>query len=101
MTSVPGDVGGLLANVNRWVGQIGLPPVDQSLLEKYTTPITLAGEPAHLIEAYGQEQGLLAGALFLQKEAWFFKLQGDQVLAKKEKENFTSFLQSIALKAQP
>ena len=98
VTSFPGDVGGLLANVNRWVGQIGLPPVDQSLLEKYTTPITLAGEPAHLIEAYGQEQGLLAGALFLKKEAWFFKLQGDQVLAKKEKENFTAFLQSIALK---
>ena len=98
VTSFPGDVGGLLANVNRWVGQIGLAPIDQSSLEKYTTPITLAGEPAHLIEAYGQEQGLLAGALFLKKEAWFFKLQGDQVLAKKEKENFTAFLQSIALK---
>ena len=98
VTSFPGDVGGLLANVNRWVGQIGLSPVDQSSLGQYCSSITLNGQPGHLIEAFGPDQGLLAGALFLEKEAWFFKLQGDRELAESEKSNFTSFLQSITLK---
>ena len=36
ITSSPGDVGGLLANVNRWIGQIDLPPInDASLPGKY------------------------------------------------------------------
>src|SRR5690606_18990816 len=33
ITRFPGRVGGELANINRWRGQMGLPPVDESELE--------------------------------------------------------------------
>lgn len=98
VTTFPGDVGGLLANVNRWVGQIELSPVNQSSLEKYCSPLTIAGNSGHFIEAYGEKDALLAGALFLEKESWFFKLLGNRTLAEKEKENFITFLHSIAPK---
>ena len=99
VTTFPGDVGGLLANVNRWVGQIELSPVSQSSLEKYCTPFTIAGNSGHFIEAYGEKEAVLAGALFLEKESWFFKLLGNKSLAEKEKENFIMFLHSISPKS--
>jgi len=98
VTTFPGDVGGLLANVNRWIGQIDLSPVKQSSLEKYCTPFTIAGNSGHFIEAYGEKEAVLAGALFLEKESWFFKLLGNKSLAEKEKDNFIMFLHSIAPK---
>src|SRR5262245_57922103 len=32
VTAFPGDSGGMLANINRWRGQIGLAPVDEAQL---------------------------------------------------------------------
>ena len=95
VTSFPGDVGGLLANLNRWLGQIGLSPVGQDNLKQYCTQLSFAGHSGHMVEAYGKEQGLFAGVLFLESESWFFKLQGNKKLAKREKANFSQFLQSI------
>lgn len=99
VTTFPGDVGGLLANVNRWIGQIDLSPVNKSSLEKYCTPFTIAGNSGHFIEAYGEKEAVLAGVLFLKKESWFFKLLGNKSLAKKEKDNFIVFLHSISPKS--
>jgi hypothetical protein len=99
VTTFPGDVGGLLANVNRWIGQIDLSPVNQSSLEKYCTPFAIAGNSGHFIEAYGENDAVLAGALFLEKESWFFKLIGNRSLAEKEKDNFIMFLHSISPKS--
>ena len=99
VTTFPGDVGGLLANVNRWVGQIELSPVNKTSLEKYCKPFIIAGNSGHFIEAYGEKDALLAGALFLEKESWFFKLLGIRDLAEKEKKNFLEFLHSIAPKS--
>lgn len=95
ITTFPGDVGGLLANVNRWIGQINLPPVDTKNLSKYRSALTIADQQGHLIEALGEQQGLLAGVLFLEKESWFFKLIGDTELVEKERSNFLSFVKSI------
>ena len=100
VTSFPGDVGGLLANVNRWIGQIDLAPIQKASLEQYCSSITLAGNSAHLVEAYGEEKAVLAGTLFLEKESWFFKLIGNRTLAEKEKSNFISFLNSISLQGE-
>lgn len=42
ITRFPGDVGGMLANVNRWRGQVGLGPVTEAdlpdLLERFSIP---------------------------------------------------------------
>ena len=100
VTSFPGDVGGLLANVNRWIGQIDLAPIQKASLDQYCSSIILAGTSAHLVEAYGKDKAVLAGTLFLEKESWFFKLIGNRTLAEKEKSNFISFLNSISLRGE-
>ncbi len=100
VTSFPGNVGGLLANVNRWIGQIDLPPVNQSSINQYCNERTLAGNAGHLVEAYGKEKAVLAGILFLESESWFFKLIGDRQLAEKEKTHFIDFIDSVVLKAE-
>ena len=99
VSSFPGDVGGLLANVNRWIGQIDLAPVSQSSIEQYCSAKSFAGHQGHFVEAYGKEKAVLAGILFLEKESWFFKLIGERTLAKSEKGSFISFLDSISKKS--
>ena len=100
VSSFPGVVGGLLANVNRWIGQVDLAPVSQSSIDQYCSTKTFAGHQGHFVEAYGKEKAVLAGILFLEKESWFFKLIGDRTLAEKEKNSFTRFLDSISLEAE-
>ena len=95
ITTFPGDVGGLLGNVNRWIGQINLPPVDTKNLSKYRSALTIADQQGHLIEALGEQQGLLAGVLFLEKESWFLNSLVIPNLLKKKGSNFLSFVKSI------
>ena len=61
ITSFPGDVGGLLANVNRWLGQIGLPPTDQKT-SQIRPPVEVAGLPAQLVKPI-PDQALYAAIL--------------------------------------
>ena len=96
ITSFPGDVGGLLANVNRWLGQIGLPPTDQENLPKFVRPVEVAGLPAQLVEASSQDQALFAAILIKDDRSWFFKMTGSASLAAKEKEGFLSLLDSVS-----
>lgn len=95
VTSFPGDVGGTLANVNRWLGQIGIDPVDEADLGKYISPITLDEKEAQLVIAEGKTDALFAAILIVDDRSWFFKITGNRELAKVEKSNFLSFLESV------
>lgn len=95
VTSFPGDVGGLLANVNRWLGQIGVQPTDVEGLKEFVRPITIDGIPAQLVEASSDDKTFYAAILMRDNRSWFFKLTGSKTLAEKEKENFSAFLESV------
>ena len=95
VTSFPGDVGGTLANVNRWLGQIGIDPVEESSLSKYVSPIVLDEKEAQLVVAEGDKDSLYAAILMVDDRSWFFKITGNRELAKVEKSNFLSFLESV------
>ena len=95
VTSFPGDVGGTLANVNRWLGQIGIDPVKESSLSKYVSPIVLDEREAQLVVAEGENDALYAAIMMVEDRSWFFKITGDRHLAKVEKSNFLSFLESV------
>ena len=49
ITSFPGDVGGILANVNRWLGQVGIKPTNESGLSDYLSDRTIDEKPAKLL----------------------------------------------------
>lgn len=53
VTKFPGAVGGLLANVNRWRGQIGLQPIAAADLDSVTKPEKLNGDSVTVVDMTG------------------------------------------------
>jgi hypothetical protein len=102
VTAFPGDVGGLLANVNRWLKQINLEPTDQSGLGQYVDERTVAGLPAHLMHAANAGRTIRVLTLWggnVHRKTWFFKLEGDTALAEAESANFEQFIESVRFSA--
>jgi hypothetical protein len=99
VSAFPGDVGGLVANVNRWRGQIGLARVEDAEAQKLATPLDVPPGRAMLVDMSGQKDGKavrLIGAMMPHgAQTWFFKLLGDEAAAAREKAAFLKFLQTV------
>jgi hypothetical protein len=95
ISNLLGDGGGLLSNVNRWIGQIGMSATTDGGLSNYVSDITVAGRPATLVKATNKEQALVSAILKTGDRSWFFKMIGESGLAEKEQANFDSLLQSV------
>jgi hypothetical protein len=101
VTAFPGDVGGNLANVNRWRQQLQLPPIGAGELGGALTHVhagdlhidiaELLGPPS----AEGKRQRVLGAIVPFNGATWFFKLTGPDALVAAEKAAFLSFIQSI------
>lgn len=94
--------GDVLANVNRWRGQLKLSPVDAAELAKDLKEVRLgnaAGKQVELESPAGAEprQALLGVIAEHGGRAWFIKLMGDAELAEREKPRFAEFVRSIEL----
>jgi hypothetical protein len=97
ITSFPGQVGGILANVNRWLGQVGIEATDEEGLKQYLSDRTVDEKPAKLVLAESEDQALYAAILFHKGRSWFLKLMGERSLAQTEKENFLRLVDSFCL----
>ena len=95
LMTFPGDVGGLLANVNRWRDQSGLPPVDAAGLASATERVSVSGTPATLVEAVGDKNGSISVYHPVGNQTWFYKITGPSAVVTAEKGAFMGFLQSI------
>lgn len=94
VVAIPGDAGGLLANVNRWRGQVGLAPVDEpALADLVGTVRTPAGE-AKMASLAG-DKAMLAAILERGGQTWFFKLSGEAAVVSGAKKDFVAFLGSL------
>jgi hypothetical protein len=95
-----GDGGGLVSNVNRWRGQLGLGQLTESEITKSVTEVDTAGGKAMLIEMTGTDartgqKARLVGAMVPQPgQTWFYKLMGSEPLVEREKAAFTVFVKS-------
>ena len=100
VSSFPGDVGGLLANVNRWRRQISLPPLDDAGLAQAVTALTTPAGPASLVDITGtdaktsQPARLVGVVIPLNGQSWFYKLLGDATVVEHQKAGFIQFVQS-------
>jgi hypothetical protein len=96
-----GSSGGSLANLNRWRGQIGLPPVDEAGMKQAAETVEIAGMAAELYDiappAGDGTTGILGAILQGGDTAWYFKVIGDANLVKGQKANFIAFLKSVSL----
>lgn len=105
ITAFPGDVGGDLANVNRWLGQLGRPPVAAAELAAVLTPLPGAGVAMQVVDLAGgtAEAPLrMLGAIVPHQGAtWFFKLTGPDAVVAPEKAAFLEFLKTVKVSVQP
>lgn len=98
LTRFGGDGGGVIANLNRWRGQLGLPPVT-SLDEQPHTPVTLHQTPAILVNLTGDNgQGMVGVLAFRKTDSWFVKATGPTaVLEEQVRPSLDAFIASIQL----
>lgn len=100
ISSLGGDGGGTLPNLNRWRGQLMLQPVGQDELAKLGSPLQIGGAQviAYDMKGTSAKDGNAARMVVLSVpvggQSWFYKLLGDEAVVEKEKENFLKFVQS-------
>lgn len=99
VTAFPGDVGGEIANVNRWRGQLGLAPADAVAIAQAITRLEHNGLQIGVVDLHdpsGQSAVRLLGAMVPYAGAtWFFKLLGPDALVAREKPAFLAFLATV------
>lgn len=95
ITAFPSDVGGELANVNRWRGQVQLPPVDVSGLDGAVTRWQQSGLTLTFVDCAGPSQGILGAIIPFNGGTWFFKLSGADAVLARQKSAFVAFLRTI------
>jgi hypothetical protein len=100
VSAFPGAAGGLLDNLNRWRGQLGLKPVDQVEAEQLVATLDVMGGKAMLVDMNGQNPKtgqkvrLISAIVPREGLTWFYKLMGDESAAGREKAAFIRFVQS-------
>ncbi len=95
VTSFPGDVGGLVANLNRWRRQIGLPPLDPANVDSVVERQSVAGKEVILSRMEGTTQGTQAAIFRHEGNSWFFKMTGPRASVETNTKSFTSFISSV------
>lgn len=96
VVSLPGDAGGALANVNRWRGQVGLAPWDESAFRAGAQTVKAPAGPFTFVDLPGSGQHMLAAILLKDGEAWFFKLLGPEQTVAAAAPAFKTFLTSVS-----
>lgn len=96
VTVFPGDVGGMLMNVNRWRGQLGQAPITEAELSDYVATRHLGGASSPVVTLVGDNGQTMIVALVPHDGAtWFFKVMGDSALISASASEWEGFLQSI------
>ncbi len=96
----PGAVGGILANVNRWRGQLGQSPVEADQLAGVTQTLQTAGGPATVVDftgtdaKTGQPARMVAAIVPHGGKTWFYKLIGEGAVVGKQKDSFVNFVKT-------
>jgi hypothetical protein len=96
----PGEAGGLLPNINRWRGQLGLAPLAEADLASAATTLDGAGGLHFtVVDLSGQASGaparMLGAILSFGGQTYFFKLTGPEALVAREKNAFLDFLKTV------
>ena len=105
VTAFPSDVGGELANVNRWRGQVKQEPLTEADLAKAVTRIEQNGLRIAYVDVGGGDgptARMLGAIVPYTGSTWFFKLgPASSALIAREKPAFEEFLKSLKPAASP
>lgn len=93
----PGDVGGLLANINRWAGQVGMEAITEEQLPEVSSQTSISGHGGLYVTLLGPERSILGGILPFHGDTWFFKMSGPAATITEQEAAFRVFLDSVAI----
>ncbi|HXT00464.1 MAG TPA: hypothetical protein VN915_07295 [Elusimicrobiota bacterium] len=96
--ALPGDVGGELANVNRWRGQLALPPIGEADLPNARAAVRSELGAINLYDFTGtgaNKTRLVAGMFQVSGTTWFFKLMGDEKAVAAARPAFLKLLEGL------
>jgi hypothetical protein len=94
VTAFPGDVGGLVANVNRWRGQVGLDPTDEQGIED--SIVRNNGVDVIVVDVLGSGKRLIGTIIDVHDgKTWFVKLLGATDQLEEVKEDLVQFSTSF------
>jgi hypothetical protein len=101
VTPLSAQSGSLLANVNRWRGQIGLPEIGEAELQRDLQETEVADKRCPYVDLIGPESAvpkrerLVAVVAEHGERIWYFKMVGNPELVEQQKSSFQAFLRSI------
>jgi hypothetical protein len=96
ITAFPGDVGGDLANVNRWRGQVGLGPINSAELASSINRFRAHSLEIAVVDILGSNgQRILGGIVPFAGSTWFFKLTGPDAVVAAEKPAFVEYMKTV------
>jgi hypothetical protein len=99
ITAFPGDVGGELANLNRWRGQIQLAPLTQADVAGAATRVDQNGLTFVVVDFVSPstvKPARIVGAIVpVNGATWFFKLMGPDTTVAAAKPAFLDFLKTV------
>ena len=98
VVALPGDSGSELANVNRWRGQIALPPTDEAGMAAARTTLSTKAGPASLYDFTSTgvvRTRLIAAAINVNGTTWFFKLMGEAAATESARPSFLTLIKGL------
>ena len=101
VTAFPGGTGSDLDNVNRWRGQLTLPPIAEADLAGALKKTDAAGLQFSVAEMEKDGKAIRGAILRRDDRTWFFKMTGDAPLVAAQKEPFAEFLKSVRIGGTP
>jgi hypothetical protein len=96
---IPLRVGDVPSNVNRWRGQVGLPPESPEAIAEKVETFQVDGHATHYIEIYNSEnnRGIVAAIVDLAPEYWYFTAKGPASELKIHAREIRAFLESLKI----
>lgn len=103
VTNFPGTVGGDFANINRWRGQLGLPPISEAEFTGAVQRVRGQHDLEFVVAEFesaqpmidGRPARMVAAILKVPDSTFFFKMTGETALVASQREAFIRFLQSF------
>jgi hypothetical protein len=103
--SLPGEGGGIKFNIDRWRGQVGLPPTaDEAALRQGLRRLKVDGGEAFYVDLAGaapNAKRILGAIVPHGGQTWFFTLKGPADLVGQQQSNFEAFVTSVRFGGEP
>ncbi len=98
ITQLGGAAGGIAANINRWRGQVGLPPASDEQLAADMQRIESPDAPGVLIDLIGptdESPRMLAAIFPTETHTWFVKTMGPRPVLERHRSAFVDLCETV------